>query len=158
VVARKEHIELACKEYPRIQLYEGLTAGGIKIRRITPEEIPFQFDTLLKVARTEQNNGNLKQAARIYVHIANKYQNQLWMKSLAAQALFKAGVLHEAAKLVSSVNGQRPTVDTLLLEAKLSRKGQNFESAITLLNKAHEILLGKGLPNEQGRFIPAQSR
>ncbi|MGD0078058.1 MAG: glycosyltransferase [Sedimentisphaerales bacterium] len=158
VVARREHIELACKEYPRLQLYEGLMAGGIKIRRITPEEIPFQFDTLLKVARTEQNNGNLKQAARIYVHIANKYQNQLWMKSLAAQALFKAGVLHEAAKLVSSVNGQRPTVDTLLLEAKLSRKGQNFESAITLLNKAHEILLGKGLPNEQGRFIPAQSR
>jgi glycosyltransferase involved in cell wall biosynthesis len=158
IVARREHIELASSKYPRLQLYEDLTAGGIKLRRITPEEIPFQFDTMLKIAQAEQNNGNLKQAARIYVHIANRYQNQLWMKSLAAQALFNAGDFQQAAGLVSSVNSQRPTVDTLLLEAKLKRKGQNFEAAITLLNKAHQIILGKGLPNEQGKFIPAQSR
>jgi glycosyltransferase involved in cell wall biosynthesis len=157
IVARREHIELAFKEYPRLQLYDGLTAGEIKIRRITPEEIPFQLDTLLKIAQTELNNGNLKQAARIYVHIAERYQNQLWMKSLAAQALFKAGDFHEAAELVSSVNSRRPTVDTLLLEAKIKRKSQNFEAALTLLNKAHQIILGKGLLNEQQKFIPAQS-
>jgi glycosyltransferase involved in cell wall biosynthesis len=158
LVARREHIELACKAFPQLHPFEGLTAGGIKIRRITPEEIPFQFDTLLKIARMEQNNGNARQAAKIYIHIANRYKNQLWMKSLAAQALFNAGDFHEAAELVSSVNSQRPTVDTLLLEAKLKRKSQNYESAITLLNKAHQIILGKGQPNEKGKFIPAQSR
>jgi glycosyltransferase involved in cell wall biosynthesis len=157
MVARREHIELVCNAFPQLHLFEGLTAGGIRVRRITPEEIPFQFDTMLKIARMEQNNGNAKQAAKIYVHIADHYQNQLWMKSLAAQALFNAGYFHEAAELVSSINSRRPTVDTLLLEAKLKRKSRNYEAAITLLNKTHQIILGKGLPNEQKKLIPAQS-
>lgn len=165
IVARREHIELALQNIAGRQgkqtiqhLYDGLIACGVKIRRVTSEEIPFRFDMLLKKARIEQKNGNFKNAANLYIHLANNYQNQVLMKSMAAEALFQAGDFRGAAEITSSVNRQRPTVDTLLLEAKLNRLNQNFEAALTLLNKACEILLNKGQLNEQGKFIPTQSR
>ena len=143
VVARKEHLCLARSKYPHLSVRDGLMAAGISVRRLRPDEIPFQFDTLLKKARTEEECGNWKKAAEIYGYIGDHYQNQFWMKSLAAGALFKAGNFAGAAELVSWINQQRPTVDTLLLEAKLKRRGRDFNAAIALLKRAEDILTGE---------------
>ena len=143
VVARREHLLTARERYPDLPVNAGLTAAGISVRRLRPDEIPFQFDSLLKEARTEEKAGNWRQAAQIYEYIGEHYNNQLWMKSLAANALFKAGDFSKAAELVSWVNQRRPTVDTLLLEARIKRRNRDFNAALSLLNGAEDMLAGK---------------
>jgi len=145
LVARKDHLQLARGKYPDLPIHRGLMAAGINVRRLRPDEIPFQFDSLYKEAQAEEKNGSWKQAAQIYEYIGQRYHNQLWMKSLAADALFKAGDFDGAAELASWINRQRPTVDTLLLEAKLKRKERDFKAAIPLLQRAEDILTGEGL-------------
>ena len=50
VVAHKEHLNLARGKYPYLPIREGLAAAGINVRRLRPDEIPFQFDSLLHFA------------------------------------------------------------------------------------------------------------
>jgi hypothetical protein len=107
---------------------------------------------LLKKAQAEEKNGRWKQAAEIYGYIGEHYDNQFWMKSLAAGALFKARDFARSAELASWLNQQRPTVDTLLLEAKLKRRGRDFNAALALLKRAEDILTGKELSDTR---IPA---
>ena len=87
-----------------------------------------------------EKDGNWWQAGQIYEFIAENHQNELWMKRLAAKAFFKAGNHIRAVELSQSVNRQRPTVDTLLLEAKIKREKKDFDSAIKLLKTAEQIL------------------
>lgn len=47
-----------------------------------------------------------------------------------------------AAELACEVNQQRPTVDTLLFEARAKRDQNNLDSAIELLKRAEQILVG----------------
>ena len=89
--------------------------------------------------------GDCAKAAQIFEYIGENYQNHLWMKTLAANAFYKAGSYSKAARQISEINRQRPTVDTLLLEAKLKRQDKNFNSAIELLERAEQILEGKQL-------------
>jgi hypothetical protein len=63
-------------------------------------------------------------------------------KSWAAQALFKAGDLDKSSEFVSLLNQRRLTADTLLLEAKIKRKRDDYKSALVLLRKAEEIIVG----------------
>jgi glycosyltransferase involved in cell wall biosynthesis len=142
IVARKEQLRLARGKFPHLPLREGLMSAGINVRRLRPAEIPFQFDSLLIEAQTEEKAGNWKKAAEIYEHIGEHYRNQLWMKSLAAGVLFKAGDFGRSAELASWVNQRRPTVDTLLLEAKIKRRQKDFKSALALLKGAEDILAG----------------
>ena len=62
------------------------------------------------------------------------------MRSLAAKAFFKAADYARAAELIQSINQQRPTIDTLLLEAKIKRENKDVNSAIELLKTAEQIL------------------
>jgi len=145
VVVRKNELQYARRSFPHLSLRESLNAAGITIRRLQPEEIPFQFDQLLEKAHTAEKNGNWSKAAEMFEYITEHYQNELWMKTLAAKASFKAGGHIRAAELSREVNRQRPTVDTLLLEAKVKHKKKDFNSAIKLLEKAEQILEGKEL-------------
>ena len=104
------------------------------------EEIPFQFDQLLQQAKSAGKDGDWQKAAQKFEYIAEHHQNELWIKALAAEAFFKTGRYTKADKLVREVNQQRPTVDTLLLEAKLNREKNDYRSAIVLLEKARQIL------------------
>ena len=153
VVARKEHLRLARSKYPHLSIREGLAAAGVSVRRLQPDEIPFQLDSLLQKARIEEKNGNWKQAAEVYEYIGEHYGNQLWMKSLAAGALFKAGNFTGASELVLWINQRRPTVDTLLLEAKIKRRNRDFNAALPLLRRAAELLAGKKLSDKETPVI-----
>ncbi len=145
VVVRKDDLQYARRSFPNLPVRESLNAAGITIRRLEPEEIPFQFDQLLEKAKTAEKNGNWSKAAEMFEYITKHHQNELWMKSLAANASFKAGGHIRAANLSHEINRQRPTVDTLLLEAKVKREQKDFNSAIKLLEKAEQILKGKEL-------------
>jgi len=139
-VLRKSDLLNARRNFPNLPVQESLKAAGIIVRRLRPEEISFQFDHLLQQAQSAEKDGNWAAAARMFEYIAENYQNDLWMKSLAAKASFKAGGHTRAAELSCEVNRRRPTVDTLLLEAKVHREKKDFNSAIRLLEKAKQIL------------------
>ena len=64
------------------------------------------------------------------------------MKTLAAKAFYKAGEHIKALELSKDVNQQRPTVNTLLLEAKVSREQNAFNEAIAQLESAEQVLAG----------------
>jgi len=146
VVLAKDDLLYARKTFAALSLRKSLEAAGIEVRRLQPEEILFQFDTLLRQARLAEEDGNWSHAAEIFQYIADHYQNRLWMKVLAAKAYFKAGCHSKAAQLSTELNLDRPTVDTLLLEAKVRREQKNMRSAIELLETAKGILEGSTLP------------
>ena len=139
-VVEKKDLLYARKSSPHLSVRDSLKAAGISIRNLHAEEIPFQFDQLIQQALTAEKEGRWAHAAHMYEYIAEHYQNRLWMKALAAKAFFKAAELTRAAELSYEVNQKRPTVDTLLLEAKINREKKQFHSAIKLLKKAEQIL------------------
>jgi tetratricopeptide (TPR) repeat protein len=145
VVARKDHLQIARSKCPNLPIREGLLAAGVCVRRLKSDEIPFQFDSSLKEAQKNEGIGNWKQAVKIYEYIEQRYHNQLWMRSSAANALFQAGDFAKSAEIISGINQQRPTVDTLLLEAKLKRRNRDFDGALSLLKRAENILVGETL-------------
>jgi len=145
VAVRKNELQYARRSFPNLSVRESLNAAGIPIRRLQPEEIPFQFDQLLEKAKSAEKNGDWSKAAEMFEYITAHYQNELWMKTLAAKAFFKAGSYIRAAELSREINRQRPTVDSLLLEAKVKHEKKDFNSAIKLLEKAEQILEGKEL-------------
>ena len=142
-VIRKDDLQYARENFPNLSVRQSLTAAGIKLRQPSFEELPFQFDDLLQQARLAEKDGNWAEAAQMFEYIAEHFANDLWMKSLAAKASYKASDYAKASQLSNEVNRQRPTVDTFLLEAKINREKKNFSAAIELLETAEQILIGK---------------
>ena len=70
------------------------------------------------------------------------FQNELWMKAEAARAYYEARRYAAASRLSREVNSARPTVDTLLLEAKIHRQKQDYNAAVQLLGQAETLLGG----------------
>jgi glycosyltransferase involved in cell wall biosynthesis len=138
-------MEFARKGFSELSVNDSLRSAGISIRRILPQEIPFQFDQLLHEAMSAAKEGNFAEAAEILEHMSGHYQNELWTKSLAANALYQAGKHGRAMEMAHQINRRRPTVDTLLLEAKINHKNNNVSSAIGLLEQAEQILEGNQL-------------
>ena len=139
-VVNKNDLQFARRSFPDLPVRESLRAAGIELSHPDFEELPFQLDKYLKLALTAESNGDWRQAGDIYEYIAENHRNELWMKTLAAKAFFKAADHTRAAELSRIVNQQRPTVDTLLLEAKIRREKKDFDSAIELLKTAETIL------------------
>ncbi len=142
IVLRKEDISEARKMFPNMSLPDSLNSAGIKLRKPEFEELPLQFDIMLQHAFNAQNDGNWIQAAKIYEYIAEKHNNELWMRSLGANALYKAGDKQLAASICQEINQQRPTVSTLLLEAKVRREEKKYDEAIELLTMAERTIEG----------------
>ena len=145
VVIRREDLKYSRECFGELPLRESLTAAGVSIRRLRPDEIPFQFDQLLLEANSAERLGDWSKAAEIFEYLAEYYRNELWMKTRAAKAFFAAADHAKAASLSGDINRRRPTVDTLLLEAKVNREQGDLDSAIGLLERAEQILEGKEL-------------
>jgi len=159
VVTRCDDLQYARKCFPSLPLQQSLKAAGIRLRQPDFQELPFQFDNLLQQARLAEKDGNWAEAALLFEYIAQRYRNELWMKSLAAKAFYKAGNHTKASKLSSEINQRRPTVDTLLLEAKVNREGKNFNAAIELLKRAEQILVRQtdgGLVGKTDHLVNAE--
>ena len=67
------------------------------------------------------------------------------MRGLAARSFYKAGEFERALNYSRQVNEERPTVETLLTEAKVCRTRNEFEKAVYLLETAEGILEGRQL-------------
>ena len=144
-VMKKEDLQFARRSFPDLSVSESLAAAGITLRRPDFEEFPFQLDNLLHRALLLEKDGDWLEAAKMYEHIADRHQNVLWMKGLAAKAYFEMGNHVQARSLFREINQQRPTVQGLLMEGKIERENKQFNSAIELLTKASNILEGHEL-------------
>ena len=140
VVVTKDDLQLTRTMFPNLPVRESLKAAGISLKHPGFEEMPFQFDNLLQQAFSAEKDKNFSQAGQMFEYIAENHRNELWMKRLAAQAFFKTSDYTRAAELSHNINQQWPTVDTLLLEAKIKREYKDYNSAIELLKTAEQIL------------------
>ena len=142
-VFRKEDMLSARKYFQHMSLLDSINRAGIKLKKPTFNELPFQFDNMLQRGFISQNDGDWIQAAQIFEYISDNHKNELWMKTLAANALFKAGKKNMAADLYREINELRPTVGTLLFEAKVRRQENKYDEAIELLKIAERTIQGQ---------------
>jgi glycosyltransferase involved in cell wall biosynthesis len=143
-VLRRTDLESSRRAYPRLSVEASLQAAGVLVRWPTEDELPFQFDELLRQAKAAEAEGNWRAAARLFEQLGDRFQNRLWMKAMAARAYFEAGDHAKAGRLSHEANRERATVDTLLLEAKVHRHNGDFDTAVGLLGRARQLLDGYG--------------
>ncbi|MEN6576859.1 MAG: glycosyltransferase [Phycisphaerales bacterium] len=142
IVVNRSDLQKARQAFPHLSVEASLTAHGVRLRRPHPEELPFQFDELLRQGKLAEADGSWSVAARLFEQIGRQHRNELWLKTMAARAHFEAGDHERAGRLSREVNAARPTIDTLLLEAKVYRQERDFAKAIRLLSKAERGLSG----------------
>lgn len=142
IVVKRSDLWQARRTFPHLSIEASLTASGIQVRPPREEELPFQFDEILRHAKLAEADGDWAVAAHLFEQAGQRFRNELWMKTMAARAHFEAGNRDEAGRLSREVNRVRPTVDTLLLEAKVCRRERDFTGAIRLLNRAEQGLAG----------------
>lgn len=135
-VLRRADLQRARTAHRNLSVEASLTACGIRVRRPRAQELPFEFDEILRQAWQAESDGDWALAARGFEYLAAHHRNELWMKSQAAGAHFRAGHFIEAGRLGHEVNQIRSTVETLLLEAKIRRQQRDCAAAIGLLNDA----------------------
>jgi glycosyltransferase involved in cell wall biosynthesis len=141
-VVRRGDLEAARAAFPHLSTEASLTAAGVRARPPEGRELPFLFDEALRQAMLAEADGNWATAAHAFERMAVHFQNELWMKAMAARAHFEAGHHDTAGQLSAEVNQSRPTVDTLLLEARIRQKQQDWSNAIRLLCQAEQWLKG----------------
>lgn len=140
VVLRRADLQQSRQAHPHLPVDASLTAAGIRVRQPKVQELPFQFDELLRQAKLAEADGDWVMAARLFERMAERHQNELWMKTMAARAYLEAGNHAVAGRLSREVNLKRPTVNTLLLEARVCRQERDFNMAIRLLGQAEHWL------------------
>ena len=146
-VLRKEELAAARLANPALNARESLREAGIQFFRPTLAECPFAFDEILHTAQDVEKEGDWGKAAEIFGKLPGKFANELWMKEKQAMAMYRTGSgMEEAARLCREINEQRPTVESLLLEAKLCRENDRLPEAAALLESARQRLLWKGEP------------
>jgi tetratricopeptide (TPR) repeat protein len=128
-----------------LPLAESIAAAGIKLRKPEITEYPLQFDTLMTGAEEIEKQGDWARAVEVFEYLVQHYQNELWMKSRWANALYHSGRYDDAAVIAGEVNSERPTVSMLLLEARVHRKRDDVSLAIEQFEKAEDILQGSEL-------------
>jgi len=134
----------ARREAAGASVADSLRAAGVALRRPEPHECALRFDRALQDAQRRQEEGSALQAAAIYRAIEEQLGNARWMRQRRARALYEAGGRDaEALDLCCDLNRCQPTVDTLLLEARLHRRADRFEEAVGRLQHARRILAPK---------------
>jgi hypothetical protein len=139
-VLRRSDLQRARSAHPHLSVEASLAATGVRVRKPREEELPFQFDERLRRAKLAEADGDWATAARTFERMAEEHRNELWMKTMAARAYFESGDHVRAGRLSQEVNQRRPTVDTLLLEAKICREKKDFRSALRLLRQCEQCL------------------
>lgn len=142
-VMTPEHLRAARAAGPEMGLRDGLKAAGISCRKPRIDEMPFRFDDAYNEGRRADANGDWLGAAQSYQYAAGSFGNRLWMDTLTAEAMRKAGKVSAAIEFALRANQRRPTVDSLRTEALGRKASGDCQSAIGLLEKARDILEGK---------------
>ncbi len=141
-VFRSQVIRDTRSRYRNLSLHQSLNAAGIRIRQPVQAEWPFQMENLVTNAEYLEKAGAWLDASAVYEIAERRFGNEIWMRKRRANALFHSGCLDEAGEIVHPLNRNRPTVATLILEARIRRKQNRIRDAINLWKRAENILDG----------------
>ena len=146
-VFRTDELLEARRRHPDMTVKQSVEADGFFVRQPAPDELPFQFDNILKNAERMEEDSNWELAAKMYLQNCRTLGNDLWMKAKAARAMHQAGGRgQQVFELCRELNERRPTVDTLYLEAMHHRRAGRLDEAIGLLEHCKGILDGEQTP------------
>jgi hypothetical protein len=146
-LAPREALARARRGAAGVPVAESLRAAGLALRPPEPGERAVRFDRALQDAQACEAEGNWLLAAALYRAAGRQFGNTRWMRERRARALYEAGGRDdEALDLCRDLN-RRPTVATLLLEARLHRRADRFDEAVDRLEHARRLLAPmKGTP------------
>jgi tetratricopeptide (TPR) repeat protein len=139
-VFRSQVLRDARSRFADLSIHQSLHAAGIRIRQPVQAEWPFQMENLISNAEFLERAGAWLDAAAVYEMAERRFGNELWMQTRRANALYQSDRLKEAAEIAIQLNHTRPTVATLILEARIRRKQNRIREAIDLWKKAENIL------------------
>jgi len=138
--ARREDFVRARRAFAGLGLRRSLEAGGVQVRLPRQDEWPFQFENLITAGIELEKRGDQTAAVKVYEHVERLYGNSLWMRTRGANVLYKAGRHEESLRVIEGVNRKRETAATLLIEARLHRKKEDWRSAIRCYRGCLKIL------------------
>jgi hypothetical protein len=140
-VFRRQELLRARRNHPALSIRRSVEAEGIVLRPAGGDELPLAFDVCLWQARAAEKEGSFLEAARLYESAGRRHGNGLWMSEAAAGALYRHGRRDDQAlRACREVNQLRPTVSSLLLEARLLKRNHQVDRACRLLERAGGIL------------------
>jgi len=143
-VLRTDELRAARQRHPTLSVQESLQADSVAVRPVTRRELPFHFDDLFARARLQEREGDWLGAAGTYESMHRLGACRPQIKHRLARALYHAQGRDEQARHVCrEINRRHPTVESLLLEARLCRRADRLPEAVKLLQKAKEILQWK---------------
>jgi glycosyltransferase involved in cell wall biosynthesis len=144
-VFRADELKAAARDQPDLPIRSIVTGPDWQIREPRENEHPFGYDRMLTVAQELESEGDMLRAGHTYRRMRERYGNELRMDYLAARAYAELPDRRmQAMELCRRLNDSRPTVDSLMLEAKLHRQAERLEDAMRLLERAQCILRRKG--------------
>ena len=144
-VFRKEQLTMAMESFGDRGWYEASKCSGIRFRHPVMEEFPLQFDCMITELEEIEKQGGWGRAAKGFEYLRANYENDLWMKTRCANALYHNGEHKRALQVIREVNRVRPAVSGLLIEARAHARQNEFAAAIDIFNKAERILEGSEL-------------
>ncbi len=125
-----------------------VSGSALRDEQRAPAETDDQADLcerVLSTARMLEADGDSLRAAKLYERAADLGEDGLWTTYQAARALQAVGDRDSyAMELCQHINQHRPSVDSLLLEAKLHRSADRIERAVGLLDRARRTLQRRG--------------
>jgi len=138
VLPREVMLDCIGADTPTIEA--ALVSEGVPIEAVRTNNGPFVFDTMLATATRFEGQGKYAEAADVYKRIIRQEQNVIWMRYRLAQALFHLKNYEQSLAQCRAVNESSPSVDSLLLAARIERQLGDTPKALELLESAHAIL------------------
>jgi glycosyltransferase involved in cell wall biosynthesis len=141
-VFKREQIKRARDQFGHLGIEDSAKAAGIKLRKPEYSECPFQFDNMIVAIESLEEKNDWEYALRIFDHVLENADGNIWVKTRYANSLYHAGEYAGALKQIREINAYRPTVSSLLLEARIHNAMDNKQNAIEFYGMAESILDG----------------
>jgi hypothetical protein len=131
--------------FPELSVPASLAKVGVGVREPRTREVPFRYGALVRQAEELRRIGDGLRAARLLEQLQREHPQDLSLRLRTASALYMTERHDEQAlELCRQINHLQPTVDSLVLEAKLHRRADRLGTAVELLEQSRKILNWKG--------------
>ncbi len=143
-VLRRDRLTAARIRFPHLGVRDSVVQAGLEVSKEVGSGQSCRFEKLKARAQKLQQAGRYPEAAELYELLSSMGRDELSMATCAAGALYQGGDDERAIGLTRRINEARPTVETLLLEARLHRRADRIHDAVASLQRAREQLQWKG--------------
>ncbi len=124
--------------------YDNVISSGIIMKKPAPETWPLQFDNFYTQMSDFEEQNDWAGVARTLKYMRENFPGDKFLiNTKYVGALCNCGYFEKAAEIAHSLNEERPSVSTLLVEARALGKMDRANESILLLEQAADILEGR---------------